>query len=395
MKIANIQHLVLRIFFILFFWALSLGQLQRLQLTPMVAIYLHEILLVITTLVLANKLFPQYTLLLRRIQKYRFLKLLILFLCVQTFLLQLIKLELISMFYLLRIVLYAQLFFLTTIAIKQNIFTKKYLYRLIIIMSALIGVFGLIQYLIFPDTRWLFVMGWDDHYYRLISTLFDPGFTGLVISFGLILYLILFAKEISLLRNILFAGFFMITILLTYSRASYLALAITLVFLLIKTNNKKLLAIIICFFALIPILPRPAGEGVKLERTGSVVSRISSNQRAIMSLSLTEVIWGRGLYKEVLPSATTLPNHAITPDNSFIFIFISTGAIGLFLLLGVLWELRWLLLREPLFPLLILIGMHSMINNSLFYVWTLTILFILFGLASLKGKIEDKQYKLN
>jgi hypothetical protein len=114
---------------------------------------------------------------------------------------------------------------------------------------------------------------------------------------------------------------------------------------------------------------------VRLERTASITSRVTSNQEALQSLSLTEVIWGKGLYRNRTTSKTYLPNHAIAPDNSFIFLFVSIGIIGCVLLLGVLFQIKPTLMSEPLASLLVLVGVHSLFNNSLFYIWTLVFLF--------------------
>src|SRR3989304_8999963 len=54
---------------------------------------------------------------------------------------------------------------------------RKYL----LFFSSAIAVFGLAQYILIPDTRFLAVLNWDDHYYRLLSTLLDPNFTGIIL----------------------------------------------------------------------------------------------------------------------------------------------------------------------------------------------------------------------
>ena len=48
---------------------------------------------------------------------------------------------------------------------------------------------GIFQLLFFPDLRDLYYAGWDNHLYRFTTTLLDPGYTSLVLIFGLLLVL--------------------------------------------------------------------------------------------------------------------------------------------------------------------------------------------------------------
>lgn len=377
----RLTHSLLRILLTLFFFLLSLGQIQRFQLTPQIAVYMHEVVLGGMILISGREIVNFYSNFIPRIRRKKWLSYFIIFFFVQTFLYQIWHFDLLALSYLLRLILYAQLFPITWLAVHNLVFTKKQIYMLLVGMSILIAVLGFFQYLLFPDTRWLLAMGWDDHYYRLISTLFDPGFTGLIIAAGLVIYLKVFTQKNNLINDSLTGLFFMLAILLTYSRATYLAIGVVLLFNVIFAKKRVLYFIIFCSFALIPFLPRPTGEGVRLERTASITSRITSNHQALGSLSLTKVIWGRGLYRDIVPAGSDLPSHAGVPDNSFIFLFVSLGVSGVALGISALWELRRWLLREPLLSLLILIGVHSMINNSLFYIWTIVILSTVLGVS--------------
>ena len=94
---------------------------------------------------------------------------------------------------------------------------------------------GLFQYFLFPDTRFLENLGWDDHYYRLIGTWFDPAFTALCLVFGLI-----YVFFTSLLKKIpvwfLFFNFFLlgVALLFTYSRSAFVGFFFFIILYFIK-----------------------------------------------------------------------------------------------------------------------------------------------------------------
>src|SRR3989338_6680935 len=48
---------------------------------------------------------------------------------------------------------------------------------------------GLGQYIFLPDTRFLLSYGWDEHYWRLIGTVLDPNYMGvmmgMIVLFGI------------------------------------------------------------------------------------------------------------------------------------------------------------------------------------------------------------------
>src|SRR3989344_1944707 len=71
-----------------------------------------------------------------------------------------------------------------------------------------LAILGLLQLIFFPDLSFLSILGWDPHYFRIVSTFLDPNFTGaffvltLVLFAGLILGYFLYSRFISLPKNI-------------------------------------------------------------------------------------------------------------------------------------------------------------------------------------------------
>jgi len=72
------------------------------------------------------------------------------------------SLLIISGLYLFRWVIYAGLFFVVINEIKENNFDKY-----LIFAGVVTAIFGLVQYIFIPDTRFLSKYGWDDHYFRV------------------------------------------------------------------------------------------------------------------------------------------------------------------------------------------------------------------------------------
>src|SRR3990170_4029419 len=88
--------------------------------------------------------------------------------------------------YLLRWLAYAGIYFFALDFRSSGkeiiIFNRQYGIREALLLSGLaLTVFGLAQYLLVPDLTQLKWLGWDDHFYRLVGTLLDPGFTGVMI----------------------------------------------------------------------------------------------------------------------------------------------------------------------------------------------------------------------
>lgn len=244
-----------------------------------------------------------------------------------------------------------------------------------------VSVLGFVQYFLFPDTRALVLMGWDDHYFRLISTLFDPGFTGIILAIAALLHIrntFLHKTSLAEYSFILLHG---IGLLLTYSRASYLAFIAGILLVALVYRWWKVLLIIPAFALCLLLLPRPGGEGVKLERTASVVARLESNTQALQTQSSLGWLIGNGWYAKKVEQPTqikdgiSVPNHSSAPENALVFIYSSLGVIGVVL---VMLFIGALVLRVGItseFSLAIgMVLVHSLFSNTLFHPFILILL---------------------
>ncbi|EKD44061.1 MAG: hypothetical protein ACD_72C00010G0001, partial [uncultured bacterium] len=115
-------------------------------------------------------------------------------------------------------------------------------------------IFGLFQYFFWPDLTYLKAVGWDDHLNRLVSTFFDPTFTGLAYLIFLIWFYHNHQKLMFLITYLALA--------LTYSRSTYLSLLAASGFYSIISKKIYLVILVSIVVGLsIFALPRKAGEG--------------------------------------------------------------------------------------------------------------------------------------
>ncbi len=239
------------------------------------------------------------------------------------------------------------------------------------ISIALICV-SILQYLFFPDLRPMSANHWDPHYFRITGTLLDPGFTGLI--FVLIIGYFSLRPESGLFSSFVINSGAYLCLLLTYSRSSYLAFLSLLVYLSIIRKSLRFFIIAVTLFVLsISLLPRPAGEGIRLERTSSIMARVINWGQSLVIISDHPVMGvGFNLYRYAqkeygfLDADTWEESHAgAGADSSLLFVAATAGVVGLLMYLGILYQLFWTSDLTRLF--LVVIIPHSIFLNSLFY----------------------------
>lgn len=348
--------------------ALSLGQVARIEVSNVVT-YPHDILiilwLIIQNSVTLSLLKECKSYILRTPVLLLFLLLLIASMAVAFF----ITGEISPWLYLIRILLYL-LFLCSAYKVFQK--NPSVLPLAAIVIGTIMMLFGVIQYMFLPDTRYLFSFGWDEHYYRLLGTLLDPNYTGLI--FVVTLWGVLRLKK--KFPKKLFLGliaFFGISLVLTFSRASYLSLTLSgIVFLVLKSvtfsakNFFSAIAASILLFSVFLITPKPGGEGVDLLRTNSILARYKASTQILNSMQPWQQIIGAGFY--TLPTAVhDAQSHAKLPDNIFLTIFYSVGILGSVLLLSLLIQKRSLVSKLDSYQAAILVSLvtHAQFNNSI------------------------------
>lgn len=325
-----------RILFFLVGGLIILGQFGRVELPGVGALYFHDVVIILLTLLSAWTYRSKILSIAKRSKAFHIVSLF----SIWVMLTSLISFHAnftaiaVALLYLCRFVIYLCFgAIIRQMSIDDEINPSELRGWLVAVTSGILSL-GFIQYLYFPDTRGLALLGWDDHYYRLISTIFDPGFTGILLVLGSFVLLQWTLRVRSMGFWLAYAAL-ALGILLTYSRASYLAWIFGMVVFAWKTKTYWLGLCIPLFLGAMLILPRPGGEGVKLERTASAVARVESVSGAFEKMTPVQFFIGRGWYwkKTIQPSSMLngiqVPNHSSAAENSYVFLLSSLGVIGL------------------------------------------------------------------
>ncbi len=357
------------------FLLLCAGQFSRGQITQSVAVYLFEVFIILTILLA----FKQYGLKKILSVDQLSMKLFLVFFTIAGITLLAASFNrnwesMVGWLYWIRLGIYAA-YGRVLYLMVERLLKPEFLLHLLAGLGLTLVFGGLAQYLLLPDTRFLRLYGWDDHYFRAIGLLYDPSYLGLMAVLNTLiwsLYKLPYWKYVSLLS--------ILVMLLTYARSVYLVFMIGLLSLVLVGWKRKLILIFLPFLmTAILLLPRPGGEGVRLERTFSIEHRVESTINA-WQLFLQRPLsgWGFGQYKTQLIEAKgaavdpLIPVHTSGPDNSFMFVLVGTGVIGFLAFTGWIGSVVWFARKEfriwlPLFLILI----HSLTNNSFFYPWVM------------------------
>lgn len=304
---------------------------------------------------------------------------------------------LVSSLYLLRWLVYAGFYFVINDLKSHFAWLKwKNMVNFLIAVGAVALVFGFVQYFLWPDLKALEVMGWDPHYYRIVGTFLDPAFTGMIFVLTMILVLEKWLESSGRTKQIFFflAALIYLGLILTYSRASYLAYLIGAGVIFLKRKKPRLLltAVLILILTLI-FIPKPAGEGGRVERTFTLWARLENWQQALL-ITKDHPFFGVGFnaYRYVqkdygfLDEDWQISHAGAGVDSSFLFVLATTGIIGLMSFIW-LWIKIFKLAPRPILASLAAIAGHSLFNNTFFYPWVLGWMIIL--LAYLEEKVKE------
>lgn len=284
--------------------------------------------------------------------------------------------------YIIRLFLYFSYFFYLGYLLKEIVSIRNILQRAILLFTVLTFITSLGQYLLYPDLRNLFYLGWDPHLYRMFGVFLDTSVTAAI--FGCILIYLTMSqwRQAKKLRVAFIAGFF-IMLLLTYSRSSYFAIIIVCLFYLF--TKKKMLVFFLFLGTMLMslyLIPRPFGEGVNLLRTFSIESRIQDYGRAF-ELWRKKPLLGYGYNRLRQIKGDRVDSHAASAFHStFLTILVSSGVIGLFAFLSCLYLLARI--SEVSFYLILFSGVMSLFDNIILHPFVLFLVFFLV-LASVKN----------
>ncbi|MBN1263770.1 MAG: O-antigen ligase family protein [Candidatus Pacebacteria bacterium] len=306
--------------------------------------------------------------------------------------------SIIASLYLWRWLFYAGLYFFVYdfgFLLWPGLSIQDKLAKLLAQLGFVLALLGLIQYLVWPDLRALEFFDWDPHYFRVVSSFLDPGFTGLVLVFALVLIVSeLIRKKKSKKKVWILSAKGVVVYLalaLTYSRSSYLAyLTAAAIIGYFKKSIRFFLIALTILVLTIFVLPRGSGgEGVKLSRLASIEARIK-NWHQSWVIFTDHPVWGVGYnrYRYVQRDYGFLGQnwqrtHAgAGADSSLLLVLATTGITGFFIYLWLWFRMFGLVLagvkkgKKNDFCLAILailasLWTHSFFLNSQFYPWVM------------------------
>ncbi|MCX7955760.1 MAG: O-antigen ligase family protein [Patescibacteria group bacterium] len=227
--------------------------------------------------------------------------------------------NLIAFLYLLRITFYLLYFLYIFYWTKEEKKNKKIIANSLKIFYFLTIITTITQYFLYPNLRNLMYLGWDPHLERAFGVFFDTSIAGAV--FGLI-----FFNEKNIFLKIIFALF----LILTYSRAIILSFFIALFYVFF--SNKKsffiFLTILLLMIGFLILIPKPEGEGAKLTRTYTIVSRVKDYQEAI-NLFFKKPVFGFGYNHLRYVRGIENSNAGSNFSSSYLTILATSGIIGL------------------------------------------------------------------
>lgn len=270
-----------------------------------------------------------------------------------------------------------------------KIVNQKQIIPILLSILGLVALLGWIQYLFIPDLRPLAVLGWDDHYFRLTSTYLDPAFTGILMVFGVLISLI----DLKSKNKYFVSLFFFLTMLFTYSRASYLSLAVGLfIYYLHRVSFKKIVFACFSFALILFLLPRPGGEGVKLERLYSILYK-AQNASFGMKLIEKSPLFGFGYNNVCVVSTSFSPvinkdsNSCSGLDNSIQTFLLSFGFVGAIVVLQnlIVFYRKYPEIKVGV-PVFVAFFVHAQFTNTLFYQYCLGFLTIYTVVALMKKR---------
>lgn len=341
--------------------SVAFGQLTRIELNNFPAFFVHDVIIFTFVVINLSKL--------RKISKDKLLRPFALLLFINLIAHTISgTLTSIGILYLFRITIYFTFYlFIRNIQIS---FRKT---AAMLLAGTITLVIAYSQYFLLPDTRYLAYLGWDDHLNRIIFPHFDPTYTAILLSLFFLL---------TLDRNRLFLTILAIpAILLTYSRSTFIALALVII-----SKHKKYLPYVIAILLVIPVLPRRFGEGTNLLRAYSIQTRIE-HDKEILKLAIENPLLGIGFNNVAayLYGGFDRHNHATSANNSLIQIFATSGILGAIIFL----RIGYLIYRRSMYkPSLLFLAISSLFNNTAFYPFSLLWIIILDGLKVSKKDLD-------
>ncbi len=285
----------------------------------------------------------------------------------------------IGLLYMLRLTSYFMYFIYAAYDLKkEKKHTKAFLFGYLLFVVLTIGI-SILQYFLYPNLRNLSYLGWDPHFLRLFGVFFDTSVAGAM--FGLLFLAILLLKLPFNRRKVIkfiFASVFLIFVLFTYSRGLYFSLGLTLlVYLFSKRKIKEFILLVVLTVVFILILPKPFGEGGRLDRIASIGGRLTDYKTAltlwrhhpIIGYGYNRIRYVKKDSQLIDKSGYDITHSGASFSSSYLIILVTGGVVGLVLFLEVLYRLA--LLSPFAKYAVIFLAFYSVTDNILLHPFVL------------------------
>lgn len=298
--------------------------------------------------------------------------------------------------YIVRFLCFGLLFFMYR---ELPIKTKQVVLRILFFGGLLLLVGGYLQYFFYPALRNLFYSGWDEHFYRMFGSFFDPNFFGLFLACFL-LYDLWFLRTLANKRSVLFYSLVgmmtFIAIILTYSRTSFIALVVGLVVLfwdiLLRKRFWLFLIVGIAVAVLVLFFTGKRSEGTNLWRSVSADARLGSARNALIIFTDSPIIGvGFNAYRysqyqhHFMPGNSIQEDHGASgADTSLLLVLATSGIIGFTAFCFFLWSYVQALVKTKNrigLATLVTLFVGSFFVNGLFYPLLLVWLWVILGVT--------------
>lgn len=397
--------------YLLLLLTLPSGQLTRISLLPNVVVYLNDLLIplvffawFIYSLGGRRKIYvpPKTALILL------FVLIALLSLLIGSRLLTLNQ-SIVSGLFLLRFLEYWALYF-----IGYDLFThdKKaglQAVKVMIFSTFVVAVLGFFQFVLIPDfTRFAIEGGWDPHQYRVLSTFFDPNFVGVFFVIGLnVILAVIFAyrdktntivsqiQAKDIVPLVLFGVAILLALVLTLSRSSYLALAVSIGLFGMLKSRKLVLGFLLVALLSVAAVPRIQDRFLAVFDTQDSASlRVVSWSNALTIIRDNPVLGvGYNSYRYAQDrygffTEGDSGGHAGSgADSSLLLILATTGVVGLTSFLAVWGSLSYVAWKNRHLPISmaflissVALLFHSQFVNSLLFPQILEIFWLVAAL---------------
>ncbi|GAB4219283.1 MAG: hypothetical protein Fur009_4650 [Candidatus Microgenomates bacterium] len=206
-------------------------------------------------------------------------------------------------------------------------------------------------------------LGWDPHLMRTFGVFFDTSIAAIVYG------LVFFITESLIIKFI-----FLIFLILSFSRSVILSFIFALGYSIYKEKKSALSLMLIVFFIIVSLIltPKPFGEGAKLTRTFTIISRINDYKEGL-NLFFKRPFFGWGYNRLRYVRDIIDSNAASNFSSSYLTVLAASGISGLSGLL-VLIYFFWKKFHDKR-VIFIFIGLASFFDNIFLHPFILFLIF--------------------